>query len=143
MGKDLEIGVPGNLNSEYVNEMVAANSADKSTEKTLDSSPNIMGVTDSSNASNEPTSEAADLIGSITNSICTQKASTRVTDFPNGFIRISDVSKDKGWDEFAELPSLELSLKWLRTAEDNVNLPVDDRNVLRRSDSFAVTRCKK
>jgi pseudo-response regulator 7 len=139
MGKDLEIGVPGNLNSEYVNEMAAAKPA---VEISL-GVPKTEGMTDGSNTSDEPTTKAADLIGSITNSICAQQVDTRITDIPNGFIKISDDGKGKGYDGSAELPSLELSLKRLRSAGDCVNPPVDDRNVLRRSDSSAFTRCKK
>jgi pseudo-response regulator 7 len=142
MGKDLKIGIPDNLNSEYVNEMATAKPADKSTIKIPDNGPKTKGVEDGGNTSDEPTTEVADLIGSIINSLCAQ-AATRVTDVPNGFIKISDDRKDKGCDGSAELPSLELSLKRLRSAGDCVNPPVDDRNVLRRSDSSAFTRCKK
>ncbi|KAF3331685.1 two-component response regulator-like PRR37 isoform X2 [Carex littledalei] len=139
MGKDLEIGVPGNLNSEHPNEMVPAKPADRNTDMTPDSDPKTEGVTDGSNTFDEPTTKAADLIGSITNCISAQQAATRVADAPNGFVKISD-GKEKGCDEFAELPSLELSLKRLRSAGDCVNPSVDDRNVLRRSDSSAFTR---
>lgn len=139
MGKDLEIGVPGNLNSEHPNEMVPAKPADRSTDKTPDSDPKTEGVTDGSNTFDEPTTKVADLIGSITNCNRTQQAATRVADAPNSFVKISD-GKEKGCDGFAELPSLELSLKRLRSAGDCVKPPVDDRNVLRRSDSSAFTR---
>lgn len=139
MGKDLEIGVPGNLNSEHPNEMVPAKPADRNTDKTPDSDRKTEGVTDGSNTFDEPTTKAADLIGSITNCNRTQQAATRVADAPNRFVKISD-GKEKGCDEFAELPSLELSLKRLRSAGDCVKPPVDDRNVLRRSDSSAFTR---
>ncbi|KAJ4816864.1 two-component response regulator-like protein [Rhynchospora pubera] len=139
MGKDLEIGVPGNLNSDYPNEMVPAKPADRSTDKTPDSGPKTEGVTDGSNSFDEPTTQAADLIGSIAMSIGAQQTATRAADTPNRFVKITE-GKDNGSDEFSELPSLELSLKRLRSAGDGVNLPVDDRNVLRRSDLSAFTR---
>lgn len=137
MGKDLEIGVPGNLNG-----MMPAKPADGSTDKTPDSGLKTEGATEGSNTSDEPTTKAADLITSITNSICAQQAAPRITNAPSGFIKTSDDGKDKGCDGFAELPSLELSLKRLRSAGDCGNPSVDDRNVLRRSDSSAFTRCK-
>lgn len=143
MGKDLEIGVPWNLDVHPESQPAEIKST-KQMGKNMDKQPechkkneDVLGL-ESSNAFDEPGIEAADLIGGIVNNIDTQLVNG-VTDSPNGFSRISE-SKDKKIDGSKDLPSLQLSLKRLRSTGEGGNATHDDRYILRRSDQSAFSR---
>nr|CAD1841967.1 unnamed protein product [Ananas comosus var. bracteatus] len=142
MGKDLEIGMPGNLATDYeLYQTEQANS--KPTGAIFEKMPPESGQKsegvirlDGSNTSDEPRAQAADLIGVMANNTEVQQAAKYV---PNGFSKTID-GKDKSTDGFFELPSLDLSLRRLRSVGDGISPNTDDRNVLRRSDLSAFTR---
>jgi len=92
----------------------------------------------SNNVFDETGTEAADLIGGIANNTDAQLVN-RVTDTPNGFSRIPE-SKDKNNDCSMELPSLQLSLKRIRSTGEGGNAMPDDHHILRRSDQSAFSR---
>jgi pseudo-response regulator 7 len=89
----------------------------------------------------EPTVRAADLIGSMAKNMDTQEAA-RAADTPNLSSKVPE-GKDKNNHDNV-LPSLELSLKRSRSCGDGANTVKDaeQRNVLRRSNLLAFTRCK-
>ncbi|KAJ3682786.1 hypothetical protein LUZ60_013013 [Juncus effusus] len=133
MGKDLEIGVPGNLVSNNPKETEQAGEMLRREDKEPSSSPKPEGMMPGGSARlDEPSSQAADLIGSIT------KDQQSKPDVPNGFAL--KMSEPKDLDKFTVLPSLELSLKRLRSALDSGPGSSEDRNVVRRSDQSAFTR---
>lgn len=87
----------------------------------------------------EPTVRAADLIGSMAKNMDAQQAA-RAADAPNCS---SKVPEGRDMNRDSVLPLLELSLKRSRSSGDGANTVQDEqRNVLRRSDPSAFTRCK-
>ncbi|XP_008792544.2 two-component response regulator-like PRR37 isoform X2 [Phoenix dactylifera] len=143
MGKDLEIGVPRNPDTQYESyptEQVSTKLTCTSMDKLPESDPKIEGTLglDNNNMSDEPSIQAADLIGAITNSMDAQLV-TRVMEAPNGFSSVTE-GKDKTADGSMELPSLELSLKWLRSTGQKGAATHDGCNVLRRSNLSAFSR---
>lgn len=146
MGKDLEIGVPRNPDTQYESyptEQVSTKLTCTSMDKLPESYPKIEGTLglDNNNMSDEPSIQAADLIGAITNSMDAQLV-TRVMEAPNGFSSITE-GKDKTVDGSMELPSLELSLKRLRSTGQKGAATHDGCNVPRRSNLSAFSRCEK
>lgn len=146
MGKDLEIGVPRNPDLQlesYPKEVVSTNitgtkpdslpQQDSRKNKQPDEGlPNLE-----SNNSSELRIQAADLIGAIASA----QIENGVTETPNSVSKISE-TKEKATPDTKELPSLELSLKRLRSVGDD-STPHDDRNVLRHSGLSAFSRCKE
>ncbi|XP_058109973.1 two-component response regulator-like PRR37 isoform X2 [Magnolia sinica] len=142
MGKDLEIGVPRNPDLElesYPKEKVStkiSGGKDKlpqqDPKKDMQSNDNLLELN-----SNSPSSklrvQAADLIGASN-----QISENRVAEAPNYLSKTSEI-KDKA-TSYPQLPSLELSLKRLRSVGDDRIATQEDRNVLRRSDLSAFSR---
>lgn len=87
----------------------------------------------------ESSVRAADLIGSMAKNMDAQQAA-RAANAPNCSSKVPE-GKDKNRDNI--MPSLELSLKRSRSTGDDANaIQEEQRNVLRRSDLSAFTRCK-
>lgn len=129
VGKDLEIGAPRNLNMDR------------------QSSPNERPIKPAENNSKEsmmenleePTVRAADLIGSMAKNMDAHQAA-KAADAPNCSSKVPE-GKDMNRDNVS--PLLELSLKRSRSSADCANTVQDEqRNILRRSDPSAFTRCK-
>ncbi|KAG1371616.1 two-component response regulator-like PRR37 [Cocos nucifera] len=136
MGKDLEIGVarnPDTQHESYPTEQVSTKLTGTSVDRLPESDPKNEGALglDSSNVSGEPSTQAADLIGTIANSSDAQPV-TRFMEPRNGF---SQIMKGKGItaNSSMELLSLELSLKRPRSMGEGGTATHDNRNVLRRS----------
>ncbi|WOL04658.1 two-component response regulator-like PRR73 isoform X1 [Canna indica] len=138
MGKDLEIGVcrsseygthPSDQDRTKLTDTKVDDLSEKETknEGCLGSLPN--------NAFDESSAQAANQITAIANSSDTQVA--RAIQRPSSFSKISE-GQDKA---SKDLPSLELSLKRLRSIRESGTATQDDRNVLRRSDLSAFSRC--
>ncbi|KAG1339159.1 putative Two-component response regulator-like PRR73 [Cocos nucifera] len=143
MGKDLEIGVARNPDAQhesYPTEQVSTKLTGTSMDKLPESDPKNEGILglDDNNMSDEPSTQAADPIGAITNSMDAQLV-TRVMEAPNGFSKITE-GKDTTLDGSMELPSLELSLKRLRSTGRDGTATHYHHNVLRRSDLSAFSR---
>ncbi|OVA18206.1 Signal transduction response regulator [Macleaya cordata] len=149
MGKDLEIGVPGNpdLQHEYASEKVHTNltvtDQDKLPALDLGKDTSILNEGALELNREKPLGElrtqvAADSIGLISNCIV-PPVETSFSEAPHGLCRISEI-KDKANSDTKELPSLELSLKRLRSIGDVGSAAHDERNVLRRSDLSAFSR---
>ena len=129
MGKDFDIGAPRNLNMDR------------------QSSPNERPIKPAENNSKEsmmenleePTVRAADLIGSMAKNMDAHQAA-KAADAPNCSSKVPE-GKDMNRDNVS--PLLELSLKRSRSSADCANTVQDEqRNILRRSDPSAFTRCK-
>ncbi|XP_038988978.1 two-component response regulator-like PRR37 isoform X2 [Phoenix dactylifera] len=143
MGKDLEIGVPGNPDTQhesYPTEQVSTKLTGSSMDKLPESGPKNEGALglDSNNVSDEPSTQVVDLIGAIANGNNAQLV-TGFTEAPNGFSKIME-GKDITADGSMVLPSLELSLKRPRSTGEDGTATHDDRNVLRRSNLSAFSR---
>ncbi|XP_010920961.1 two-component response regulator-like PRR37 isoform X2 [Elaeis guineensis] len=143
MGKDLEIVVPRKPDTQYESYptgQVSTKLTGTSMDKLPESDPKNEGILglDNNNMSDEPSTQAADPIGATTNSIDPQLV-TIAMKAPNGFSKITE-GKDITSDGSMELPSLELSLKRLRSTGQDGTATHDDRNVLRRSDLSAFSR---
>nr|XP_010937775.1 two-component response regulator-like PRR37 isoform X2 [Elaeis guineensis] len=141
MGKDLEIGVARNPDTQretYPTEQVSTRLTGTSVDRLPESGLKNEGALglDSNNVFDEPSTQAADLIGTIANS---NDAVTRFMEPRNGFSQITK-GKDITADSSMELPSLELSLKRLRSTGEGGTATHDSRNVLRRSDLSAFSR---
>lgn len=137
-GKDLEIGGPGNL---YMDHQSSPN--EKATDGRREYPPENNSKESMMENLEEATVRAADLIGSMAKNMDTQQAA-RAADTPNLSSKVPD-GKDKNNHDNV-LPSLELSLKRSRSCGDGANTDtvkdVEQRNVLRRSNLSAFTRCK-
>ncbi|KAK9289449.1 hypothetical protein L1049_007604 [Liquidambar formosana] len=146
MGKDLEIGVPRNmdLQLEYSNESAIQLIGTKqnnlpeigSSKFSEQIDGGLLGLNYES-PSNKLICKATNLIGVITNTTELQMDSTEF-ESPNKLSMISEI--DKAINDSKELPSLELSLKRLRGIKDIGTTVQDDRNVLRRSYLSAFSR---
>ncbi|XP_039135890.1 two-component response regulator-like PRR37 isoform X2 [Dioscorea cayenensis subsp. rotundata] len=144
-GKDLEKGAPQNPDGERIpySTEKASSVTGASMERLPECNPkvemnenvmfeNVPGR-ESSNASCGPVTPVAGLIGGIADN-CESRLANRLPDTPDGFSKISKC-KDKANEHSKELPTLELSLKRLRSSGD-----VDDHNILRHSDLSAFSR---
>lgn len=144
MGKYLEIGAPRNSSVEYqssVNDL-SVNPTEKQHEAHIPqckSKKNVMAEDDCTNMLSEPNTETADLISSIARSTEGQQA-VRVVDAPGCPSKMPD-GNDKNHDSHIEVPAHELGLKRLKTNGATTEIH-DERNILRRSDLSAFTRCK-
>lgn len=147
MGKDLEIGIPKNLDLqlEYPDEVPTKVVGSKQANLHEIGSSNLnKDMTrrqldlNSESPSNKLKSEDLNLTGVTTNSSDPRKDSTEF-----GAPNRTMISDNKAISDTKESPSLELSLKRLRGVKDVGTTIRDDRNVLRRSDSSAFSRYGK
>ena len=143
MGKYLEIGVLTNAGVkpelhpvDKISTKLTGKSMDKQPERD-EKNEDVLGL-ERNNVFDEPGTDAADLIGGIANNTDAQLVNG-VIDAPNGFPRIHE-SKDNKNDGSMELPSLQLSLKRLRSTGEGGNAMPDDHNILRRSNQSAFSR---
>uniref|UniRef100_R7W5M0 Two-component response regulator-like PRR37 n=1 Tax=Aegilops tauschii TaxID=37682 RepID=R7W5M0_AEGTA len=135
-GKELEIGAPGNLNTED------QSSPNESSVKPADNGRCEYLPQNNSNDtvmenSDEPIVRAADLIGSMAKNMDAQQAA-RAIDAPNCS---SQAPQGKDTDRENAMPYLELSLKRSRSTADGADAAIQEeqRNVVRRSDLSAFT----
>lgn len=133
MGKDLEIGVPRNSEIQcetHPSEHDYTKLAETKVAK-CEKEPQNDGYLGSlrNNVINESSAQA--------NNILDTQLAARVTQAPSSFSKLSEV-QDK---TSTELPYVELSLKRLRSIGESRSATQDDRNVLRRSDLSAFSRC--
>ncbi|XP_068667907.1 two-component response regulator-like PRR37 isoform X2 [Aristolochia californica] len=150
MGKDLAIGVPINSHvqfesypTEKVTTKLTGSEQDKVPKQGLNKGKEqpaevAKKIDELNNQYIELQPEAADLIGSIANSSKIPQMEMNPAIAPVGSSKVSEV-KDKTVATGKETPSLDLSLKRLRTS-DGGNAPHDERNVVRRSDQSAFSR---
>ncbi|KAG9453793.1 hypothetical protein H6P81_006697 [Aristolochia fimbriata] len=148
MGKDLAIGVPRNScvqfessPTENVNAKLIGSEQDmvpKQGQGKEQPTEGAKKIDEHKNPFNELQPEAADLIGSIANSSNIPQREMNPAVAPAGLSKVSEV-KDKNFSTAKDIPSLDLSLKRLRTSEGG-NAPHDERNILRRSDQSAFSR---
>ncbi|XP_048554470.1 two-component response regulator-like PRR37 isoform X2 [Triticum urartu] len=135
-GKELEIGAPGNLNTDD------QSSPNESSVKPTDGRCEYLPQNNSNDTvmenSDEPIVRAADLIGSMAKNMDAQQAA-RAIDAPNCS---SQVPEGKDADRENAMPYLELSLKRSRSTADGADAAIQEeqRNVVRRSDLSAFTR---
>nr|ABL09464.1 pseudo-response regulator [Triticum aestivum]BAL63504.1 pseudo-response regulator [Triticum turgidum]BAL63509.1 pseudo-response regulator [Triticum carthlicum]BAL63514.1 pseudo-response regulator [Triticum turgidum subsp. turanicum]BAL63522.1 pseudo-response regulator [Triticum polonicum]BAL63523.1 pseudo-response regulator [Triticum turgidum subsp. turgidum]BAL63533.1 pseudo-response regulator [Triticum dicoccoides]BAL63561.1 pseudo-response regulator [Triticum turgidum subsp. dicoccum] len=135
-GKELEIGAPGNLNTDD------QSSPNESSVKPTDGRCEYLPQNNSNDTvmenSDEPIVRAADLIGSMAKNMDAQQAA-RAIDAPNCS---SQVPEGKDADRENAMPYLELSLKRSRSTADDADAAIQEeqRNVVRRSDLSAFTR---
>ncbi|MQL77333.1 hypothetical protein Taro_009726 [Colocasia esculenta] len=140
--KDLEIGKPRStyvqLESYPPSEIASTNLSSSKIENTKKNShqpdDNLRGL-DGKNATCVLTTQAADLIGSISKDL-TVSASAQASNALNKMVE----DKEKVVADAKELPYLELSLKRLRSIGGGGIASNDDRYVLRRSDQSAFSR---
>nr|ACL78518.1 pseudo-response receiver [Hordeum vulgare subsp. vulgare] len=135
-GKELEIGAPGNLNTDD------QSSPNESSVKPTDGRCEYLPQNNSSDTVmenlEEPIVRAADLIGSMAKNMDAQQAAARAIDAPNCSLQASE---GKATDGENAMPYLELSLKRSRsTGEGAGPIQEEQRNVVRRSDLSAFTR---
>ncbi|XP_025800824.1 two-component response regulator-like PRR37 isoform X4 [Panicum hallii] len=134
-GKNLEIGAPRNLNMDH------QSSPNERPIKPADGRCEYPPENNSKESMienlEEPTVQAADLIGSMAKNMDAHQA-TRAADAPNCSSKVPE-GKDMNRDNV--LPLLELSLKRSRSSVGCANTGQDEqRNILRRSDLSAFTR---
>ena len=136
MGKDLEIGVPRNLdlqledpnkNKDKIFDLNSKKDGEKLGKERVELSSEV--------ANGERSKEAVDLLGSITNNYKSQMKCV-ANEVPNDVSQKITNIKDKGICKTKELPSLDLSLKRQR----DVGTTCQERNVLRHSDLSAFSR---
>ncbi|PON62388.1 Two-component response regulator-like [Parasponia andersonii] len=129
IGKHLEIGVSRNpdLRSEYQQKKLSIPLTSKRQNKLLEV-----------NSQQGQLDHNSENINRSPNVNCAKPPSEgRIFGTPNG---ISDTSQIEGNCDSGELPSLELTLKWLRGAGDVGNNALDNCNVLRHSDMSAFSK---
>ncbi|RWW40499.1 hypothetical protein BHE74_00054084 [Ensete ventricosum] len=146
MGKDLEIGVcraPEMQIETNPSEQHCSKQTDTTVDKLSAKDPKNEGFLSTlrSNLCDDSSAQAANLTGVIANSSDTQVA-TGAIQTPSGFSKISE-DQDKINYTSKDLLSLELSLKRLRSIGKSGTATQDDRNVVRRSDMSAFSRCSK
>lgn len=142
MGKDLELGVPRTdvRPESHQGEKVAINQSDPNVNKVHDNNTergvngNPMEL-DNSDNTGERSTQAADLIGGIAKTSEVVMVTGSVND-PIGFPKISE-STVVGSNC---LPYLELSLKRLRSSDEDGTAAYDERNILRHSNQSAFSR---
>uniref|UniRef100_A0A1D1XY64 Two-component response regulator-like PRR73 n=1 Tax=Anthurium amnicola TaxID=1678845 RepID=A0A1D1XY64_9ARAE len=141
MEKDLEIGISIHPNTHleaYLSEKASTKLSSEMIGNTKKNSPqpnDVFRGPDGSNAICELTTQAPDLIDTIAKSSMV----TTSAHASNSLHKITE-DKDKAIADMKELPSLELSLKRLRSFGDDGITSNDDRYVLRRSDQSAFSR---
>ncbi|MCL7032348.1 hypothetical protein MKW94_010681 [Papaver nudicaule] len=149
MGKDLEIGVLGspNLQREDARDKVHTKPTIRNQDKmpeadlhkiTLRSNKGTFDLNVEKPLCEQRTPAVVDNTGLISSSN-NLPVKNGLSEAPHGLCRMSE-PKDKVTSENNELPSVELSLKWLRGIGDVKNATPDERNVLRRSDLSAFSR---
>eukprot|EP00262_Sarcandra_glabra_P004391 TRINITY_DN1536_c0_g2_i1.p1 TRINITY_DN1536_c0_g2~~TRINITY_DN1536_c0_g2_i1.p1 ORF type:complete len:779 (-),score=159.81 TRINITY_DN1536_c0_g2_i1:150-2486(-) len=145
MGKDLEIGIPMNPDihlKSYPSEKVSINPTGSKQDKMPERDPKEeneklnerMLELNRSPPISELRAHVVDLIGTITNRTNAQMEAG----VGEGLKSLSN--KDKAICDTKDFPSLELSLKRLRSVRNDQITAHDDRNVLRRSDHSAFSR---
>lgn len=141
MGKYLEIGAPRNSSMEYQSSPreMSVNPTEKQHETLMPQSKTTR-ETDSRNTQNEPTTQTVDLISSIARST-DDKQVVRINNAPDCSSKVPD-GNDKNRDSLIDMTSEELGLKRLKTTGSATEIH-DERNILKRSDLSAFTRCKK
>lgn len=144
MGKYLEIGAPRNSSVEYQSSVndPSVNPTEKRHEAHIPrckSKKKVMAEDGCTNMLSEPNTETADLISSIARNTEGQQA-VRVIDAPGCPSKMPD-GNDKNHDSHIEVTPHELGLKRLKTNGATTEIH-DERNILRRSDLSAFTRCK-
>lgn len=136
MGKDLEIGVPRNLDLQLEDPNKNKDKIfDLNSKKDGEKLGKVRVELNSEVANGERSKEAVDLLGSITNNYKSQMKCV-ANEVPNDLSKRITSIKDKGICETKELPSLELSLKRQR----DIGTTCQERNVLRHSDLSAFSR---
>jgi len=144
MGRYLEIGAPRNSSAEYQSSLndVSVNPTEKRHETHMPqckSKKKMMAEDDCTDIPSETNIETADLISSIAGNTEGQQA-VRAVDAPDGPSKMPD-GNDKNHDSYIEVTPHELGLKRLRTDGATAEIH-DERNILKRSDQSAFTRCK-
>lgn len=148
MGKDLKIGIPSNAEIQYETHPIEKHLSkqrdwDMNKDKMKrDQNNNGIPTLESNNlsTSDERNTKASDLISSIANNTSTQPLSALQVPYDSS--KISEC-QEKTTDNSREIPNLELSLKRRRPIGECGSATHDDRNVLRRSEQSAFSRCKK
>lgn len=143
MIKDLEIRVHRTLEMQYETHQIEQDCIKLTNTKAgnlSETDPKIKGCLGAlcNNVLDEPSSNP---IGATANSSDTRVLTT-VIQAPSGFSKFSE-GQDKINYTSVDLPSLELSLKRLRSIGESRTATQVDRNVLRHSDMSAFSRCKK
>lgn len=144
MGKYLEIGAPRNSSVEYQSSLnnMPGDPTEKRHETHMAQSNcknNVMVENDDATIVTEPNTQTADLISSIARNAETNQA-VRITDIHGSPSEMPD-GNDKNSGSHVDMVSHGLGLKRLKTAGASTENH-DERNVLRRSDLSAFTRCK-
>ncbi|KAK3206122.1 hypothetical protein Dsin_020168 [Dipteronia sinensis] len=140
MGKDLEIGVSETADLQHEKLPTHQTSIRQSILPEVDSKPFKSGQLESEkeNKRGKWRDQVPNTISAHAN--CTNpQAESRDFNAPNGPSDITRV-KDKAGCGCGEMPSLELTLKRLRGAEDDRSAAIDDCNVLRHSDFSAFSK---
>ncbi|KAI3901690.1 hypothetical protein MKW98_021854 [Papaver atlanticum] len=149
MGKDLETGVLGSTNSQHedsrdkVHTKLTIRNQDKMPEadlpkNTLKFDKGAFDLNIEKPLCESRTQAVVDNTGLISSSH-NLPVKNGLSEVPRGLCKVSEL-KDKATSDNNELPSVELSLKWLRGIGDVKNATHDERNVLRRSDLSAFSR---
>lgn len=142
MGKYLEIGAPRNSSLGYQsspNEMSVNPTKQHENLMPQNKSENKMIESDGTNVQDKPTSQTADLISSIARNT-EPKQAARITDVPDCSSKMPHGNDMKN-DSPINMPSQELGLKISETTRCITEVH-DERNILKRSDLSAFTRCK-
>ncbi|XP_031381176.1 two-component response regulator-like PRR37 isoform X2 [Punica granatum] len=140
MGKDLEIGVPGNANpqtEEPTKEILATSyNPDKDSEIDCKRNEDQLNLK-SEKTQSESQNKAVDLLGSIAINTDPQ---IEILDFNNaGGLSKAPDGKDKTMYDDKEMPCLDLSLKRTRDVQD-IEKSDHDWNILRHSDLSAFSK---
>ncbi|KAK6231533.1 hypothetical protein SCA6_001606 [Theobroma cacao] len=147
MGKDLDIGVPRNVDLQLEHPVEVPikaigtkqiNLLEMGFSKFNEQIDNRKLDLNSETPSSKVKSEAPNQTGIISETTDLQKESADY-EASNRLSKISD-SNDKNINDSKELPSVDLGLKRLRGVKDAGTAFRDERNVLRRSDSSAFSR---
>lgn len=144
MGRYLGIGAPRNSSAEYQSSLndVSVNPIEKGHENHMSkckSKKETMAEDDCTNMPSATNAETADLISSIARNTEGQQA-VQAVDAPDGPSKMAN-GNDKNHDSHIEVTPHELGLKRSRTNGATAEIH-DERNILKRSDQSAFTRCK-
>jgi pseudo-response regulator 7 len=141
MGKYLEIGAPGSSsrgNQSSPNEM-SVNPTEKQHETRMSQnmSENKIVTENDGIHTLKPTSQTADLISSIAKNTESKHAAKTTDDCSSKMPHGNDMKTDSPID----MPSQELGLRLSKTTRSGTEIH-DERNIVKRSDLSAFTRCK-
>jgi pseudo-response regulator 7 len=145
MGKYMEIGAPRNSSVEYQSSLndMPGNRTEKGQETHMaqsNSKNKVIIENVGANIQTEPNTQTPDLISSIARNTETNQA-VRITDIHGSLSEMPD-GNDKNYDSHVNMMPHGLGLKRLKTTGASTK-DHDERNIPRRSDLSAFTRCKK